>query len=804
MEIWRFGMNKKNLLLFCLIILLFAIPSVLAGDVDDMVIANDNSDVLEITNQDIDEIQNDELLAEDGAKTFTDLNNAINGNSDSEVYLDNDYNYSSVSDSGFKSGITINRNMTVNGNGHTIDAKKSARIFQVNSSNVTFINITFLNGNIHKNASAYQTLGGGAISGKCTVINCTFIGNSADYAGAIKGGTGTIAINCTFKNNVATSSSGGALYEANAINCTFEGNVAKKSGGAIYRGSAENCNFTSNQANGTVDKDKDGGGAIYIGSAVNCIFTKNRSSYYGGAIYGGSATNCTFIENTATNYGGAISNGNAENCTFNKSNAKFGGAIYKGSALNCNFNDNSATGTYWTSGGAIDLPYMEAYVINCTFTNNRATYQGGALYHGSSDGNITVENCTFINNTAQNGGATYFTSAVNCTFIGNSVNRKESGTGNGGAMYGWSNSYYALNCTFINNTASDSGGAAYRDICEDCIFINNTAGNGGALSSGSAENCTFINNSANVAGGAIYDAVIDNCSFENNKVGDEINDFYLVPKFIIDDFRTKYNSGEKILATYTDSQGNVVDNVNISVNITKNGESIGVYYFLSGEGLLLNLDAGNYTGIFSIPDSSYGIPYREYRSIIIENAPTSLNASNINVVYTNNKYLVVTLTDSYGKPIGNADLSITFNGLKNLKTDAKGQVKISTKGLKPKTYSVLITYNGDNNYLKSTKSVKVVVKKAKPKITAKKKTFKKSLKVKKYKITLKYKKTAVKKVKVYIKIGKKTFKAKTNKKGKAVFKIKKFTKKGTFKAKITFKGNKYYKKVTKKVRIKIK
>ena len=251
-----------------MIILLFAIPSVLAGDVDDMVIANDNSDVLEITNQDIDEIQNDELLTEGEAKTFSDLNTTINGNLDSEIYLDSDYNYSSGSDSGFKSGITINRNMTVNGNGHTIDAKKSARIFQVNSSNVTFINITFLNGNIHKNASAYQTLGGGAISGKCTVINCTFIGNSADYAGAIKGGTGTIAINCTFKNNVATSSSGGALYEANAINCTFEGNVAKKSGGAIYRGSAENCNFTSNQANGTVDKDKDGGGAIYIGSAV--------------------------------------------------------------------------------------------------------------------------------------------------------------------------------------------------------------------------------------------------------------------------------------------------------------------------------------------------------------------------------------------------------------------------------------------------------------------------------------------------------------------------------------------------------
>ena len=63
---------------------------------------------------------------------------------------------------------------------------------------------------------------------------------------------------------------------------------------------------------------------------------------------------------------------------------------------------------------------------------------------------------------------------------------------------------------------------------------------------------------------------------------------------------------------------------------------------------------------------------------------------------------------------------------------------------------------------------------------------------------------AVKKVKVTIKIGKKTFKAKTNAKGKAVFKIKKMTKKRTYKAKVTFKGNAYYNKVTKKVKIRIK
>ena len=77
-------------------------------------------------------------------------------------------------------------------------------------------------------------------------------------------------------------------------------------------------------------------------------------------------------------------------------------------------------------------------------------------------------------------------------------------------------------------------------------------------------------------------------------------------------------------------------------------------------------------------------------------------------------------------------------------------------------------------------------------------------KSKKYTITLKSGKTALKKVKVTIKVKGKTYTAKTNSKGKAIFKIKNLKKKGTFKATITFKGNKNYNKVTKTVKIKCK
>ncbi len=182
-----------------------------------------------------------------------------------------------------------------------------------------------------------------------------------------------------------------------------------------------------------------------------------------------------------------------------------------------------------------------------------------------------------------------------------------------------------------------------------------------------------------------------------------------------------------------------------------------------------------------------------------------MSAVAVTVTYNVNKYFLITLIDSHNKPLVDAKVNVVLNSAKDYVTDKNGQIKILISTLVPKTYTAKITFKGNDNYLGSNANAKVVVKKAKAKITAKKKTFKKSKKVKKYTITLKDNKgKAIKKAKVTIKVGKKTFKAKTNAKGKATFKIKKLTKKGTYKSKITYKGNKYYNKVTKKVKIKIR
>ena len=184
---------------------------------------------------------------------------------------------------------------------------------------------------------------------------------------------------------------------------------------------------------------------------------------------------------------------------------------------------------------------------------------------------------------------------------------------------------------------------------------------------------------------------------------------------------------------------------------------------------------------------------------------TVLDASSKTKVYGDSSKSLITLKDKNGKSISNAKITVLIGGKKIiLTTNSKGQAKLSVN-IAPKTYTVKVSYGGSANYLKSSATMAITIKKASSKIKAAKKTFKLKVKTKKYTITLRNQLgKAIKKAKVKLKINGKTYSAKTNSKGKATFKITKLKKKGTFKATIKFAGNAYYKKVTKKVKIKVK
>ena len=195
--------------------------------------------------------------------------------------------------------------------------------------------------------------------------------------------------------------------------------------------------------------------------------------------------------------------------------------------------------------------------------------------------------------------------------------------------------------------------------------------------------------------------------------------------------------------------------------------------------------------------------------VTTQKIPTKLTApSQVTTVLNTNKNLVITLKDNAGNVIKGEKVTITLNGgyKQVLTTNDNGQVvyAINSK-LTPKTYTAKVSYLGNDDYAGSATTSKVVVKKATPVLTAKSATFKVKTKTKKYTVTLKNNvNKVIKNAKVYITVKGKTYKAVTDSKGKAVFKITKLTKKGKYTAKVTYYGNTYYNKVVKSVKITVK
>ena len=262
-------LNKKIIFLAILLISLLSLSAVSAADDTASDISSTIDDVT------LEKTVNEEIISEEGTgettqepKSFTNLNDTINGNSDDYISLDSDYIYTD-DDYEFQHGINITRDVTINGNGHTIDGNNAARIFQVQECTVVFQNIDFVNG---RSPGSYGDAGALWVydGAKATAENCTFTNNHGTYRGGATHGDCT-AINCTFTNN--------------GVN----GNKDEKDGGSMNRGTAIDCTFVNNHAGGC-------GGAIFNGTAVNCTFIYN-SAQSGADVYNTECDeNCLFLD----------------------------------------------------------------------------------------------------------------------------------------------------------------------------------------------------------------------------------------------------------------------------------------------------------------------------------------------------------------------------------------------------------------------------------------------------------------------------------------------------------------------------
>ena len=176
--------------MFILVVLL-SLSAVSAADIDASI--DNEIDVSDISNSEpIETDPNDDISLEaDG--TFTDLSSQINSASPNEtITLDKDYYWDG---SGNYGGIELKEAITIDGQGHTIDAESAdggyVRIFNIYGTDIVLKNIVFANADRN-----YNQVGGGAIyvfeGATVSIINCTFVNNSVTYnGGAIVGSAQT-------------------------------------------------------------------------------------------------------------------------------------------------------------------------------------------------------------------------------------------------------------------------------------------------------------------------------------------------------------------------------------------------------------------------------------------------------------------------------------------------------------------------------------------------------------------------------------------------------------------------------------
>lgn len=675
-------------------------------------------------------------------ETIDDLDGEIlNATPNSTIKLENDI----IANQDAKCrGLEITKNITLDGQGHRIDGNSTNMDFllRVHADNVVLKNIVFTNWDMSYSYNVIEWIGA---NGK--MMNCTFINNTAIYGGGVDWtGVNGFLINCTFINNSAEN--GGGLYwygiEGTIANCIFFNNTAEI-GGAVYitgrDTKLEGSKFNINSAD-------DDGGAVYA-DGLNFV-----------------VSNCDFVNNTAVN------------------------------------------------GGAIHTIAFPNLIDSCNFTINNADENGGAIYLASD--NNTVKNSIFTNNTANMGGAIY--NDVNDElYVFNSKFNNNSAKEFGGAVM-VEDMAYISNSTFDNNNAT-SGGAFYSDGETKFInstFFNNKAINGGAItvSDGNITNSKFTNNYANDTGGAIFVSGVfdlDKVYFTNNTAGNGSNNIYS------DDAHVSMVMNMSIGLTNITFGETLKVKVSVPRDVTKgvitvvvNGKSYKAN--LTGNQTTVNipnLNSGFYEVQVYYEGSEYNSTTFDYEVDVLQRNVTISAAKKSFVISYAGKYSV-TVKCADGKVIAGEKVTfyISNKKIKTVTTNAKGVATLTIaasklKSLKAGTKTLKVILS--DNYNPNSKSVKISINKEKTKITAKKKTFKKSLKTKKYTIQLKNSKNkAVKKVKVYLKVKGKTYTAKTNSKGKAIFKITKLNKKGKFTAKITFKANKYYKGVSKKVKLTIK
>ena len=450
------------------------------------------------------------------------------------------------SDYYLRSGIVIDKNVTILGNNFQINANKfNTRIFNITSTgslvlrNAVVLGANLLFSDLHSEdiKGIEKEYSGGAIfnSGNLTVIDSSFIHNNANLGGVIYNEGVATLINSNFRDNKAVSVNpykwddygnsleddtilvfpeeggcAGAIYNdgyLTVIDCYFFGNDAERSSGVIFNNgflNVSNSEFLSNKASGP---------------AAFC-----------GAIYANSTTILkeSNFHSTQASSGGVINSNNA-NLTIEDCNIHNNIAYYD--------HWGSQGGVIFSSGGNIDL-------INTNFTANSAGASAGVIeiydIRGKANTNLSITGCNFDDNYGGSNGVIDMFSSGKLYIENSSFTRNKGGlevsviNNRGGADMTIIDSVVKNNNAVggISNVAATIYSNGANNVISGSVFDNNKGSNGGALwvtGKTIVSGSNFTNNKAIIDGGAIKNTgsltIIDSYFIGNKGNGNAIHTY---------------------------------------------------------------------------------------------------------------------------------------------------------------------------------------------------------------------------------------------------------------------------------------
>ena len=654
---------------------------------------NDNIDVNDINNyakntftstsangSNSDENINNGNTVGDFSGSISELNETINGGSSSSITLTDDYTYNDGTDSGFTKGILVSRDLTIDGQGHTIDLGGQIRFLQSTTSGINLVlkNINIKNGNYTSSSS------GGAVyieSGNGSFVNCTFTGNSATFYGGavyINYGSGSF-INSTFTNNIARYDKGGAVYIGG-------------SGSSIF----VNCTFTDNNASS--------GGAVDIaysnGSFINSIFTGNIG-YNGGAVYivggNGSFINSTFTNNKARGTGGAVYLDDGPVYIPGKSN---------GTAILCRFNTETDT--------IYNLTVIPASINVLNYTS---TYPPS----GKLEFNLTADDMVFDG----------FNTTIDIFKDGELV-KTIYGLSGEGWIVDLNSGVYTAVLKLTDYPAEKSSNATLNISKEDTtvvidpivdavlgkeVLINFTTNSNGTatikVNGVPINSATFIPTQAGT-----YNVTVEVAENDYYNAGSAETNFTvekLASSIIADSVSTIYTVDKFLVISLKDSNGNPISGADLSVDF-KGVKSKIFKYITDVDGQVLinvaQLYPKTYNAVITYVGSDNFNGSTGSANVTVNKITSSIIAKSATFKLTQNiKKYTITLKYFGDKLLANKKVVLSFNGKTYaVKTNSKGQGVFKIyKHLKKGSYNAVITVPENSYYHKVSKKVKITV-----------------------------------------------------------------------------------------------